>query len=121
MIRFLGQALSMMGGRLWRALREIPYGETRSYAEIAEATGHADAVRAVGRANGDNRIAILVPCHRVIGKNGTLTGYGVYSPELHLDVPWTHRFWYALPAKATMYLRISVRGITSSTNPRLAQ
>jgi len=61
---------------VWQALREIPYGETRSYAEIAALTGHDDAVRAVGRANGDNRIAIVIPCHRVVGSDGELTGYG---------------------------------------------
>jgi AraC family transcriptional regulator of adaptative response/methylated-DNA-[protein]-cysteine methyltransferase len=62
--------------RVWDGLLQIPYGETRSYQEQAEAIGHASAVRAVARANGDNRIAIVIPCHRVIGKNGRLTGYG---------------------------------------------
>lgn len=61
---------------VWQALLEIPYGETRSYAEVAARIGHADAVRAVGRANGDNRIAIITPCHRVVGADGELTGYG---------------------------------------------
>jgi len=61
---------------VWQALRAIPYGETRSYAEIAATIGHADAVRAVGRANGDNRIAIVIPCHRVVGSDGELVGYG---------------------------------------------
>ena len=61
---------------VWEALREIPAGETRSYAEIASRIGNATAVRAVGRANGDNKLAIIVPCHRVIGADGTLTGYG---------------------------------------------
>ena len=60
----------------WEALRTIPHGETRSYQQQAEAIGRPEAVRAVARANGDNRIAILIPCHRVIGKNGKLTGYG---------------------------------------------
>jgi len=62
--------------RVWRALCAIPAGETRSYAQIARATGNADAVRAVGRANGDNRIAIVIPCHRVIRSDGTMCGYG---------------------------------------------
>ncbi len=62
--------------RVWSALREIPYGETRSYAEQAHAIGAPAAVRAVARANGDNRIAIVSPCHRVVGANGALTGYG---------------------------------------------
>jgi O-6-methylguanine DNA methyltransferase len=61
---------------VWQALRDIPYGETRSYAEIAQVTGRPSAVRAVGAANGANPIAVIVPCHRVIGSNGTLTGYG---------------------------------------------
>lgn len=62
--------------RVWRELRAIPAGSTRSYADVATAIGQPTAVRAVARANGDNRIAILIPCHRVIGSNGTLTGYG---------------------------------------------
>ena len=60
----------------WDALMEIPYGATRSYREQAEAIGRGSAVRAVARANGDNRLSIIVPCHRVIGSNGQLTGYG---------------------------------------------
>jgi AraC family transcriptional regulator of adaptative response/methylated-DNA-[protein]-cysteine methyltransferase len=61
---------------VWEALREIPSGATRSYAEIAASVGKPNAVRAVGRANGDNKLVIIVPCHRVIGADGTLTGYG---------------------------------------------
>ena len=61
---------------VWNALRAIPAGQTRSYADIAAGIGHPAAVRAVGRANGDNSLAIVVPCHRVIGADGTLTGYG---------------------------------------------
>jgi methylated-DNA-[protein]-cysteine S-methyltransferase len=57
-------------------LQAIPYGCTRSYKEQAEVIGSPDAVRAVAKANGDNRIAILIPCHRVIGANGELVGYG---------------------------------------------
>ena len=62
--------------RVWSRLRQIPYGETRSYGDLARALGTPAAVRAVGAANGANPIAIVVPCHRVIGSNGTLTGYG---------------------------------------------
>ena len=62
--------------RCWRELLRIPYGETRSYRDIAEAIGNRKAVRAVGLANGQNPIAIIVPCHRVIASNGTLCGYG---------------------------------------------
>ena len=61
---------------VWAALREIPHGVVRSYADVAEAIGRPTATRAVARANGDNRIAILIPCHRVIGSDGSLTGYG---------------------------------------------
>jgi O-6-methylguanine DNA methyltransferase len=60
----------------WRALLAIPYGETRSYAEIARAVGKPNAFRAVGMANNRNPIAIVVPCHRVIASNGSLCGYG---------------------------------------------
>jgi O-6-methylguanine DNA methyltransferase len=61
---------------VWNALLEIPFGATTSYERIAMRVGKPGAARAVGRANGDNRIAIIVPCHRVIGSNGSLTGYG---------------------------------------------
>jgi AraC family transcriptional regulator of adaptative response/methylated-DNA-[protein]-cysteine methyltransferase len=61
---------------VWRELRKIPAGETRSYADIAAAIGHPKAVRAVGSANGDNHICVLIPCHRVIRSDGTLGGYG---------------------------------------------
>ncbi len=61
---------------VWDALKEIPYGETRSYGDIARAVGRPGASRAVGLANGRNPIAIIVACHRVIGADGSLTGYG---------------------------------------------
>ena len=61
---------------VWSALREIPYGATTSYGKIAAAIGRPDAARAVGWANGQNPIPIIVPCHRVIGADGSLTGYG---------------------------------------------
>nr|WP_312578663.1 methylated-DNA--[protein]-cysteine S-methyltransferase [Sedimentibacter sp.] len=60
---------------VWRALQEIPYGETKSYKEIAIAVGNEKACRAVGMANNKNQIPIVVPCHRVIGTNGKLVGY----------------------------------------------
>ncbi len=60
---------------VWQALRAIPYGETRSYSDIARAIGKPAAVRAVGAAIGANPVLIAIPCHRVVGKNGTLTGY----------------------------------------------
>lgn len=60
----------------WRALQDIPYGETRSYADIARAIGQPAAVRAVGAANGRNPLPIVIPCHRVVGSDGNLTGFG---------------------------------------------
>lgn len=61
--------------RVWQALLTIPFGETRSYSDIAHQIGNPKAVRAVGAANGKNPISIIAPCHRVIGSNGTLTGF----------------------------------------------
>ena len=61
---------------VWNRLREIPYGETISYGELARRVGNPNASRAVGLANGSNPIPIVIPCHRVIGSNGKLTGYG---------------------------------------------
>jgi methylated-DNA-[protein]-cysteine S-methyltransferase len=62
--------------RVWTSLLAIPYGETISYAELAQRIGNPKAVRAVGLANGSNPIPIIIPCHRVIGSNGSLTGFG---------------------------------------------
>lgn len=62
--------------RVWSELLAIPYGQTRSYGQLADAIGNRSAMRAVGAANGRNPISIIVPCHRVIGSNGTLVGYG---------------------------------------------
>src|SRR5690242_3931211 len=79
-LRIFDLPLDMQGTdfqkRVWRELEKIPYGETRSYMQVAEASGAAHAVRAVGAANGANPVPIVVPCHRVIGSNGKLTGYG---------------------------------------------
>ena len=61
--------------RVWTALQRIPFGETRSYGQLAAELGDPNSSRAVGRANGANPVSILVPCHRVIGANGALTGY----------------------------------------------
>ncbi|MEV5319202.1 methylated-DNA--[protein]-cysteine S-methyltransferase [Streptomyces sp. NPDC052687] len=62
--------------RVWEHLRTIPYGETRTYGQLATALGNPKASRAVGLANGRNPIGIIVPCHRVVGTDGSLTGYG---------------------------------------------
>ncbi|MDR1680771.1 MAG: methylated-DNA--[protein]-cysteine S-methyltransferase [Prevotellaceae bacterium] len=68
---------------VWQALAAIPYGQTISYLELARRIGNSKAVRAVGRANGQNKIVIIVPCHRVIGAHGTLVGYtgGLWRKE----------------------------------------
>jgi len=78
---------------VWNQLLKIPYGETRSYAQIAEGIGRPKAIRAVGAANGNNPLPIVVPCHRVIGSNGRLTGYGGGLPLkkrlLELEGAWS--------------------------------
>ena len=81
--------------RVWAALMKIPYGETRSYQDIARAIGHARAYRAVGNANGANPVPLIVPCHRVIESNGGLGGYGQglgFKKKL-LDLEKTHASW----------------------------
>jgi methylated-DNA-[protein]-cysteine S-methyltransferase len=82
--------------RVWRALRSIPYGTTRSYSSIAGEIGAPRAVRAVGAANGRNPIPIVVPCHRVIGANGDLVGFGgglrVKKLLLDLETRYAERF-----------------------------
>ncbi|WP_342755085.1 methylated-DNA--[protein]-cysteine S-methyltransferase [Pantoea sp. MBD-2R] len=77
--------------KVWAALVAIPFGETRSYAEIARQIGHPAAVRAVGAANGKNPISIIAPCHRVIGSNGKLTGFagGLTAKALLLKIEAT--------------------------------
>ena len=74
--------------RVWDALQAIPYGESRSYSDIAHEVGNLKAVRAVGAANGRNPIPIVVPCHRVIGSNGKLTGFagGLPAKQCLLDL-----------------------------------
>jgi AraC family transcriptional regulator of adaptative response/methylated-DNA-[protein]-cysteine methyltransferase len=79
--------------RVWEQLLTIPYGQTRSYEQMAAAVGAPKAVRAVGRANGLNRIAILIPCHRVVNKNGALGGYGggLRRKQFLLDLEQRHQ------------------------------
>ena len=74
--------------RVWDGLAQIPYGETWSYRDLAEHLGSPKAVRAVGLANGKNPVSIVVPCHRVVGANGSLTGYGggLERKQLLLDL-----------------------------------
>jgi methylated-DNA-[protein]-cysteine S-methyltransferase len=78
--------------RVWSELAKIPYGETRSYKEIAEAIGHPKAYRAVGNANGQNSIPLIIPCHRVIQSDGGLGGFGhgVEVKQQLLDFEKTH-------------------------------
>lgn len=81
--------------KVWLELVAIPYGETRSYSDIAKAVGNPKSCRAVGQANRNNPLPIFVPCHRVIGKNGALTGYmgkqGLTIKEYLLELEWTHK------------------------------
>jgi methylated-DNA-[protein]-cysteine S-methyltransferase len=96
-LRVFSVPLDMQGTEfqlsVWNHLLKIPYGETRSYAQVAEAIGRPKAVRAVGAANGSNPVSIIVPCHRVIGSGGKLTGYGGGLPLkkrlLELEGAWT--------------------------------
>jgi methylated-DNA-[protein]-cysteine S-methyltransferase len=69
---FAGTSFQMS---VWRELLKIPYGQTRTYGELAKVVGKPGAARAVGMANHDNPIAVVIPCHRVLGRNGSLTGY----------------------------------------------
>jgi methylated-DNA-[protein]-cysteine S-methyltransferase len=78
---------------VWEALRAIPFGRTRSYGDLAAAIGRPKASRAVGAANGQNPIAIVIPCHRVIGADGSLTGYGGGMPRKE----WLLSHEHALP------------------------
>lgn len=71
----LAPAGTLFQKQVWEALQQIPYGETRSYKEIAEAIGNPKACRAVGMANNKNPIPIIIPCHRVLGSNGSMVGY----------------------------------------------
>jgi methylated-DNA-[protein]-cysteine S-methyltransferase len=83
--------------RVWDALLEIPFAETATYSQIATRIGRPSAVRAVGSANGRNPIPIIIPCHRVIGSNGTLTGFGggldVKESLLRLEGNGSSLFW----------------------------
>lgn len=83
--------------RVWQALRTIPNGETISYRQLAERIGKPSATRAVGLANGQNPVSVVVPCHRVIGSDGSLTGYGGGLPRKR----WLLRHEGALPPEQT--------------------
>ncbi len=83
--------------RVLEALQKIPYGETLSYREVAEQVGNPKAVRAVGNANGNNPIPVIIPCHRVIGSNGSLTGFGggLDAKRYLLDLEMRHSGLFA--------------------------
>ena len=85
--------------RVWDELRKIPYGVTATYGAVARALGSGSASRAVGRANGQNRISIVIPCHRVIGADGTLTGYGGGQPRKEFLLALERRTGSADPAR----------------------
>jgi methylated-DNA-[protein]-cysteine S-methyltransferase len=90
---------------VWAALRDIPYGETITYGELAAAVGRPGSARAVGAANGQNPIAVVIPCHRVIGASGALTGYGGGLPRkrLLLDLESGGRTWTLIGADGKPY------------------
>ena len=77
--------------RVWKALRRIPFGSTMTYAELARRVGKPTASRAVGHANGRNPVSILVPCHRVVGANGKLTGYAGGVDKKQWLLAWERR------------------------------
>lgn len=81
---------------VWKALTSIPYGETGSYKDIAILIGNENAIRAVGNANGKNKVSIILPCHRIIGSNGKLTGYagGLWRKEWLLQHEKAFRKWH---------------------------
>jgi methylated-DNA-[protein]-cysteine S-methyltransferase len=83
--------------RVWRALLEIPFGETESYGQLARRIGSPTAARAVGMANGRNPIAIIIPCHRVIGTSGALVGYGGGLPRKRWLLDHEARFSTSVP------------------------
>jgi methylated-DNA-[protein]-cysteine S-methyltransferase len=96
---------------VWQALLDVPYGGTASYADIAKAVGRPKAVRAVGAANGANPISLIIPCHRVIGTDGRLVGYGggLDRKEWLIEHEWKHSGQTGKAAKAKAGKRAKVR------------
>jgi methylated-DNA-[protein]-cysteine S-methyltransferase len=90
--------------KVWNALRQIPFGETRSYGQIAKTIRQPKASRAVGLANNQNPIAIIVPCHRVIGANGSMTGYGGGLPRKRWLLEHESRFAGQKPTLQEMFV-----------------
>ena len=89
--------------KVWKALRQIPFGETHTYGQIAKTIRQPKATRAVGLANNQNPIAIIVPCHRVIGANGTLTGYGGGLPRKRWLLSHEARFALRQPTTQELF------------------
>jgi len=98
----LAPEVTAFQAQVLEALREIPYGETRSYRDIAESLGRPAAVRAVGAANGANPLPIVYPCHRVIGADGSLTGFGggLEAKRFLLDLELSHSGLFATATSA---------------------
>ncbi|WP_315975300.1 methylated-DNA--[protein]-cysteine S-methyltransferase [Phyllobacterium zundukense] len=95
--------------QIWSTLQAIPYGETRTYGGIARDLGKPGSSRAVGAANGQNRVAIVVPCHRVIGADGSLTGYGGGQRRKRLLLDLEHRI-FASMARRPVFHPITAQG-----------
>jgi AraC family transcriptional regulator, regulatory protein of adaptative response / methylated-DNA-[protein]-cysteine methyltransferase len=95
--------------QIWSTLQAIPYGETRTYGGIAQDLGKPGSSRAVGAANGQNRVAIVVPCHRVIGADGSLTGYGGGQRRKRFLLDLEHRI-YASMARRPVFHPITAQG-----------
>ena len=106
--------------RCWQALQRIPYGETRSYAQLAAAVGSPQASRAVGQANHHNPVAIIVPCHRVIASDGSLAGYagGLAAKEFLLNLEGAH-IRPRLPAQGSLFGEFAAS--TRSVEPIIAK
>ena len=96
--------------KVWKALGQIPFGETRTYGQIAKSIRQPKASRAVGLANHQNPIAIIVPCHRVIGANGTLTGYGGGLPRKRWLLDHEARFATQAPSVQDLFVGAGSKG-----------
>jgi AraC family transcriptional regulator of adaptative response/methylated-DNA-[protein]-cysteine methyltransferase len=105
--------------RVWRELQRIPYGQTASYETIASKIGSPTAVRAVARANGTNRLYLLIPCHRVIAKDGTLSGYGggVWRKRMLLEWEQTGRWPEQQPNQENLRSRSPMPDLTPGLSP----
>ncbi len=101
--------------QVWGALLRIPYGETRSYGEVAKAIGQPKAARAVGLANNQNPVTIIIPCHRVIGADGSLTGYGGGLPRKRRLLELEARFSQPVGKTGNLFAAAASKSTTSRT------